>query len=244
MYNSTQSTAWFKKSLLVTSLLTAIYQTAGAADTTAKTTSSASTDDSSERMTVTAPAPLLKAGSEHSIGAQELQDKGANDFGSIMRYEPLISATGASGGSGNGKSGFDRGGYTGYNIRGMESNRVGIDVDGIAQPNATGATPAARASIPSVWAATILTPICTAASIFSPGRHQPKPPTAPSAATSLSARNPRMTICIRAKPAPSATAAATTRPIAAGTTASPLPAAMRPCAGSSSTAVATVRKRK
>jgi hypothetical protein len=33
--------------------------------------------------------------------------KGANDFGSIMRYEPLISATGASGGSGNGKSGFD-----------------------------------------------------------------------------------------------------------------------------------------
>ncbi|MGM1329869.1 TonB-dependent receptor, partial [Klebsiella michiganensis] len=146
--NSTQSTAWFKKSLLVTSLLTAIYQTsAGAADTTAKTTSSASTDDSSERMTVTAPAPLLKAGSEHSIGAQELQDKGANDFGSIMRYEPLISATGASGGSGNGKSGFDRGGYTGYNIRGMESNRVGIDVDGIAQPNATGRSYASRAGL-------------------------------------------------------------------------------------------------
>ena len=148
MYNSTQSTAWFKKSLLVTSLLTAIYQTsAGAADTTAKITSSASTDDSSERMTVTAPAPLLKAGSEHSIGAQELQDKGANDFGSIMRYEPLISATGASGGSGNGKSGFDRGGYTGYNIRGMESNRVGIDVDGIAQPNATGRSYASRAGL-------------------------------------------------------------------------------------------------
>ncbi|STW05095.1 TonB-dependent hemin [Klebsiella grimontii] len=148
MYNSTQSTAWFKKSLLVTSLLTAIYQTsAGAADTTAKTTSSASSDDSSERMTVTAPAPLLKAGSEHSISAQELQDKGANDFGSIMRYEPLISATGASGGSGNGKSGFDRGGYTGYNIRGMESNRVGIDVDGIAQPNATGRSYASRAGL-------------------------------------------------------------------------------------------------
>ena len=97
-------------------------------------------------MTVTAPAPLLKAGSEHSIGAQELQDKGQR-LGSIMRHEPLISATGASGGSGNGKSGFDRGGYTGYNIRGMESNRVGIDVDGIAQPNATGRSyPAARAS--------------------------------------------------------------------------------------------------
>jgi hemoglobin/transferrin/lactoferrin receptor protein len=43
-----------------------------------------------------------------------------------MRYEPLISATGASGGSGNGKSGFDRGGYTGYNIRGAV--HIGVDI--------------------------------------------------------------------------------------------------------------------
>ncbi len=34
----------------------------------------------------------------------ELENKGANDFGSIMRCEPPISATGASGGSGNGKA--------------------------------------------------------------------------------------------------------------------------------------------
>ena len=96
MYKSTQSPAWFKKSLLVTSLLAAIYQTtAGAADTTAHTTTSDTSSDSSEQMTVTAPAPLLKAGSEHSVSAQELQDKGAKDFGSVMRYEPLISATGA-----------------------------------------------------------------------------------------------------------------------------------------------------
>jgi outer membrane receptor for ferrienterochelin and colicin len=171
----------------VTSLLAAIYQTsAGAADTTAVT--GEAVDDTSEQMTVTAPAPVLKAGSEHSISAQELQDKGANDFGSIMRYEPLISATGASGGSGNGKSGFDRGGYTGYNIRGMESNRVGIDVDGIAQPNATGrATSAARASTPSASAAIISTRICTAAWIFSPAPPRRKPPTALSAAMSLSA---------------------------------------------------------
>ncbi|VFS63509.1 Transferrin-binding protein 1 precursor [Kluyvera cryocrescens] len=66
-----------------------------------------------------------------------------------MRYEPLIGATGASGGSGNGKSGFDRGGYTGYNIRGLESNRVGIDVDGIAQPNATGRSYVSRAGLNS-----------------------------------------------------------------------------------------------
>ncbi|MBN0182259.1 TonB-dependent receptor plug domain-containing protein, partial [Pseudomonas aeruginosa] len=45
------------------------------------------------------------------------------------------------------KSGFDRGGYTGYNIRGMESNRVGIDVDGIAQPNATGRGYVGRAGL-------------------------------------------------------------------------------------------------
>ncbi|WP_333498917.1 TonB-dependent receptor domain-containing protein [Kluyvera sp. CHPC 1.2972] len=142
MYKSIQSEAWCKKSLLVTSLLAAIYQTSAvAADTQDKTAAV----DSAEQMTVTAPAPVLKPGSQHAISAQELQDKGANDFGSIMRYEPLIGATGSSGGSGNGKSGFDRGGYTGYNIRGLESNRVGIDVDGIAQPNATGRSYVSRA---------------------------------------------------------------------------------------------------
>ncbi|MEQ4939314.1 hypothetical protein ABN098_20980, partial [Proteus terrae] len=95
MYKSTPSAAWCKKRLLVTSLLAAIYQTSAiAADTSA--VSGEAVDDTSEQMTVTAPAPVQKAGSEHSISAQELEDKGANDFGSIMRYEPLISATGAS----------------------------------------------------------------------------------------------------------------------------------------------------
>lgn len=86
-------------------------------------------------MTVTAPKP--KAGSKTTISASELQQRGANDFGSIMRYEPLISATGSAGGSSSGKSGFDRAGYSGYNIRGLESNRVGLDVDGIPLPDAT-----------------------------------------------------------------------------------------------------------
>lgn len=85
-------------------------------------------------------APLLKkeAGSKTVISAEDMQKKGTNDFGSVMRYEPLISATGTSAGSSAGKSGFDRSGYTGYNIRGLESNRVGMDVDGIPQPEATG----------------------------------------------------------------------------------------------------------
>ncbi|MGP3593688.1 TonB-dependent receptor domain-containing protein [Vagococcus sp. WN89Y] len=133
----------------MTSLLAALYQTSAcAADTkTFAPASHASSHDNAEEMVVTAPAPELKAGSNHTLSAGDLQNKGANDFGSIMRYEPLISATGASGGSGHGKSGFDRGGYTGYNIRGLESNRVGIDVDGIAQPDATGRSYVSRAGL-------------------------------------------------------------------------------------------------
>ncbi len=214
MYKSIQSEAWCKKSLLVTSLLAAIYQTsAGAAETQDKTAV-----DSAEQMTVTAPAPVLKPGSQHAISAQELQDKGANDFGSIMRYEPLIGATGASGGSGNGKSGFDRGGYTGYNIRGLESNRVGIDVDGIAQPNATGRSYVSRAGLNTFGIGRdYIDPYMYGSVDIQSGRPTPRPPIPPSAATFPSSRNRRTTICIRAKPVPLATAASMTRLTAAGT---------------------------
>ncbi|MDR7344155.1 hemoglobin/transferrin/lactoferrin receptor protein [Pantoea alhagi] len=88
--------------------------------------------------TLTVIAPKQQAGNKTTITASELRKRGANDFGSIMRYEPLISATGTGGGSSAGKSGFDRAGYTGYNIRGLESNRVGMDIDGIPIPDATG----------------------------------------------------------------------------------------------------------
>lgn len=98
-------------------------------------------------MTVNAPLPEKEAGSKTTISAAEMQKKGTNDFGSVMRYEPLISATGSSGGSSSGKSGFDRSGYTGYNIRGLESNRVGLDVDGIPQPDATGRSYVSRAGL-------------------------------------------------------------------------------------------------
>ena len=87
MYKSTPSAAWCKKRLLVTSLLAAIYQTSAIAAGTSAIGGEA-VDDTSEQMTVTAPAPApaQKAGNEHSISARELEDKGANDFGSIMRY--------------------------------------------------------------------------------------------------------------------------------------------------------------
>jgi len=133
--------------MLVTSLLAALYHTSACAAEAGSTTVTTSLQDNAEEMVVTAPAPVLKAGSHHAVSAQDLQNKGAKDFGSVMRYEPLISATGSSGGSGNGKSGFDRGGYTGYNIRGLESNRVGIDVDGIPQPDATGRSYVSRSGL-------------------------------------------------------------------------------------------------
>ncbi len=93
---------------------------------------------SEQQLTVTAAPLPLRADNRKTITADQMQKQGATDFGTLMRYQTLVSATGASGGSGNGKSGFDRGGYTGYNIRGLESNRVGIDVDGVELPSATG----------------------------------------------------------------------------------------------------------
>jgi len=105
------------------------------------------TTQNEEEITVVAPVIEKHAGTLTTISAQDMQKKGGNDFGSIMRYEPLISATGVSGGSSSGKSGFDRSGYTGYNIRGLESNRVGLDVDGIPQPDATGRSYVSRAGL-------------------------------------------------------------------------------------------------
>lgn len=133
----------FRNRVLVTSFLTTLTPTA----TFAAETASREEHDRAEEIVITAPALRLRAGSDRAIDADALQHKGANDFGSIMRYEPLMGATGSGGGSGNGKSGFDRGGYTGYNIRGLESNRVGIDVDGIPQPEATGRSYAGRAGL-------------------------------------------------------------------------------------------------
>ena len=120
---------------------------AASTDNTVLALSSSKSATSEPVMTVTAPATEKQAGSKTTISAAELQRRGANDFGSIMRYEPLISATGASGGSSAGKSGFDRAGYTGYNIRGLESNRVGFDVDGIPLPEATGRSYVSRAGL-------------------------------------------------------------------------------------------------
>lgn len=83
----------FRNRVLVTSLLTTLTPTAAFAAETAPRDE----QDRAEEMVITAPAPRLKAGSDRAITADALQRNGANDFGTIMRYEPLIGATGAGG---------------------------------------------------------------------------------------------------------------------------------------------------
>lgn len=142
--------------LFLLSLLSSTIATAIAADNitapakgTSSTAATHKTDDDSKQDVITVVAPKLnkKAGTSTQINAADMQRNGGNDFGTVMRYQPLISATGSSAGSSVGKSGFDRSGYTGYNIRGMEGNRVGIDVDGIPLPNATGRSYVSRAGL-------------------------------------------------------------------------------------------------
>ncbi|MCG8710405.1 TonB-dependent receptor [Brenneria sp. 4F2] len=130
------------RKIMLTGMLAGTAFNGAAADnqTSAKTNVASESESTGETMTVYSPKIEKEAGTKTTITASDMQKEGGNDFGTLMRYQPLISATGASGGANTGKSGYtgDRGGYTGYNIRGLEANRIAIDVDGIAQPNATG----------------------------------------------------------------------------------------------------------
>ncbi|OEZ85073.1 putative hemoglobin and hemoglobin-haptoglobin-binding protein 2 precursor [Janthinobacterium sp. HH104] len=74
-----------------------------------------------------------RAGTKTVISNDDLERRGVTDMGGIVRYLPLISAPAAASGSG---SVWDGSGNTGYNIRGLEGNRVSLDVDGISLPDA------------------------------------------------------------------------------------------------------------
>ena len=82
-------------------------------------------------------SPKIEPGTKVTISADEMQKNGVNDFSNVMRYQPLISANGTAGGASTGKSSYDRGGSTSYNIRGLDGNRVSIDIDGVELPAAT-----------------------------------------------------------------------------------------------------------
>ncbi len=128
--------------LILSALLSGTAFAGHAADSsttsTTKTESTASTLNKGETPAeMTVWSPKIEPGTKVTISADEMQKNGVNDFGNVMRYQPLISANGAAGGTSTGKSSYDRSGSTSYNIRGLDGNRVSIDVDGVELPTAT-----------------------------------------------------------------------------------------------------------
>ncbi|GAA5009311.1 TonB-dependent receptor [Acinetobacter puyangensis] len=72
-----------------------------------------------------------------TINRENLDKTGTNDMASIVKYLPLVSAPFSA----NGASTFYAGsGTSSYNIRGIDGNRVGLDVDGVDIADATMAT--------------------------------------------------------------------------------------------------------
>ena len=71
------------------------------------------------------------------INRENLDKTGATDMASIVKYLPLVKAPFSVGGSG---TFFDGTGTSSYNIRGVDANRVGLDVDGVDLAEATVST--------------------------------------------------------------------------------------------------------
>ena len=78
-------------------------------------------------------AASSRNGTTTVIGAEQLQQNNAVDMANIARYSPLVSVPAAASGSGNV---WDGAGNTGFNIRGVEGNRVSLELDGISLPDA------------------------------------------------------------------------------------------------------------
>ena len=78
-------------------------------------------------------ANSTRNGSTTTISSRQLEQNNAVDLGNIARYSPLISVPAAASGGG---SVWDSPGNTGINIRGVEGNRVSLELDGISLPDA------------------------------------------------------------------------------------------------------------
>ncbi|MEC5319925.1 TonB-dependent hemoglobin/transferrin/lactoferrin family receptor [Brenneria populi subsp. brevivirga] len=128
----------FKK-IMLTGVLAGTALTSAAADNPTSTPANATgkPEPTGDVMTVYSPKIEKEAGTKTTLTAEDMRKEGGNDFSSIMRYQPLISAPGVSSGVSAGKSSYDRGGASGYNIRGLENNRVSIDIDGVELPSST-----------------------------------------------------------------------------------------------------------
>lgn len=68
-----------------------------------------------------------------TITAIDLEQLTPANFGEIVRNEPLVSAPFTT--SGTGVTAYQRSGYNSYNIRGIEGNRVLLQIDGIRVPD-------------------------------------------------------------------------------------------------------------
>lgn len=62
------------------------------------------------------------------IDREQMDLIGANNMAGIVKYLPLVTAPKAMSGSGQA---WDSSGTSGYNIRGVDGNRVGLDIDGV-----------------------------------------------------------------------------------------------------------------
>lgn len=76
---------------------------------------------------------LLTPGSGTMVKRGDFIQSGGDDFGGVAKYDPTVSAS-HSIGSSDGTFGYGQTGYGGYNIRGIEGNRVLMLVDNIRQP--------------------------------------------------------------------------------------------------------------
>ncbi|WP_415266920.1 TonB-dependent hemoglobin/transferrin/lactoferrin family receptor [Acidovorax sacchari] len=86
-----------------------------------------------------------QSGTVTTIGSDALER--ANGMKDVVRNQPLVAAPGTVAGTSRNRSSFDRSGTTGYNIRGIEGNRVGLDVDGVEMPDATTRPYVSRAGV-------------------------------------------------------------------------------------------------
>ncbi|MGL9736062.1 MAG: hypothetical protein ACR5LF_12055 [Symbiopectobacterium sp.] len=79
--------------------------------------------ESQDTMTVLSSRVEREAGTKTTLTANYLLKESGNTFSfcNLMRYQPLVSTPGVSAGATAGKSSHDRGGYSGYNIRGLEN---------------------------------------------------------------------------------------------------------------------------
>ncbi|CAN7200502.1 TonB-dependent receptor [Pseudorhodoferax sp. LjRoot39] len=90
---------------------------------------------------VTAEAVRQEAGTRTILTEEDMQRTGAASIADVVRYQPLVDVPSTVQGATRGASRYDRSGTTNYNIRGVEGNRVGLDVDGIEMPDAISRAP-------------------------------------------------------------------------------------------------------